>query len=171
MLCEKCQKRPATIHMTKIVNGQKTETNMCEVCAQQDNSIGFSFEPKWMLQNIFAELFNQPLTEKEPVSMEEVEPVKCEKCGFTDVQFARKGKLGCPQCYDRFENKLDPVLRRVHGNTRHTGKIPRRGGGTIGVRREIEDLKQELQLAVSREEYELAAEIRDKIRGLENQLS
>ncbi|MFA5881294.1 MAG: UvrB/UvrC motif-containing protein, partial [Eubacteriales bacterium] len=78
--------------------------------------------------------------------------------------------LGCPTCYDVFENKLDPVLRRIHGNPRHTGKIPKRTGGTIELRREIEELKRELQAAITSEEYEKAAEVRDKIRGLENKL-
>ncbi len=170
MLCEKCQKRPATIHLTKIIAGNKTETNLCEVCAQEENTVGFGLEPKWMLQNIFAELFNQPLAENQPFSVTEAVPVKCERCGFTDVQFSQVGKLGCPKCYEVFENKLEPVLRRVHGNPRHTGKIPKRAGETFGLRREIEQLKLELQAAVKCEEYEKAAEIRDKIRKLEKEL-
>lgn len=170
MLCEKCQKRPAAVHMTKIVNGNKTETHLCEVCAQVDNSVSFGLDPKWMLQSIFAELFNMPHTENDPSNAAGVTTHRCEKCGFTDAQFSQVGRLGCPKCYDVFENKLDPVLRRIHGNPRHTGKIPKRTGGTIELRREIEELKQELQAAITSEKYEKAAEVRDKIRGLENKL-
>lgn len=171
MLCEKCQQRQATVHMTKIVNGNKTEANLCEVCAQGENAAtGLGLEPKWILHNVFADLFNQPHTGNQAFNVGKVKPVQCEHCGFTDVQFSNIGKLGCPKCYEAFENKLDSVLRRVHGNSRHTGKIPKRSGGTLGIRKEIEELKQKLQEAVKREEYELAATIRDKIRGLENQL-
>ncbi len=170
MLCEKCQKRPATVHLTKIVNGNKSETNLCEVCAHEENTLAFGLDPKWMLQNIFAEMFNQSLPEKQSFNVTEIEPLKCAQCGFSDVQFSQVAKLGCPKCYEIFENKLEPVLRRVHGNSRHTGKIPKRGGGTIGLRKEIDTLKQELQAAVCREEYEKAAEIRDKIRSLEKKL-
>ncbi len=156
--------------MTQIVNGNKTETNLCEVCALSENDIGFGLEPKLILQNIFADLFNQPLPGNQPVNVAKAKPVQCEQCGFTDAQFSHIGKLGCPKCYEVFENKLDPVLRRVHGNPRHTGKIPKRIGGTLGIRKEIEKLKQELQEAVNHEEYERAAEIRDNIRGLENEI-
>jgi len=58
----------------------------------------------------------------------------------------------------------------VHGNIRHTGKIPRRTGGTLAVKKEIADLRQVLQQAVAREEYEEAARLRDEIRKLEEQL-
>ena len=155
--------------MTQIINGNKSETNLCEICAEDEKTLGFGLEPKWMLQNIFADLFNQqPLAGNKPFEVARAKPVQCENCGFTDAQFSRVGKLGCSQCYNVFENKLDPVLRRVHGNLRHTGKIPKRTGGTLGTRKEIEELKQELLGVIGREEYERAAEIRDKIRDLEN---
>lgn len=157
--------------MTKIINGNKTETKLCEVCAQEDNNIGLAAAPNWMLQNIFAELFNQSIGGHQQVNLSRTKPVQCEQCGFTDVDFSKVGKLGCPKCYEVFENKLDPVLRRVHGYPTHTGKIPSRTGGNLGIRREMEELKQKLQEAVANEEYEKAAEIRDKIRNLEKELS
>jgi len=168
MICEKCQKRPAAVHVTKIINGKKTETNLCDICAQED-SAAFG-EPKWMLHNIFADLFNQPVAGSPSIPQKREGTVRCEHCGFTDAQFAQVGKLGCPKCYEVFENKLEPVLRRIHGNPGHTGKIPKRTGGTIGLRKQIEELKLELKAAVGREEYEKAAEIRDKIRSLEKKL-
>lgn len=171
MVCEKCQQRPASVHMTKIINGTKTETNLCEVCAHDENNVGIGLEPKWMLQNIFAELFNQAISGNQTFNMAKVKPVQCEHCGFSDVQFSQVGKLGCPKCYDIFENKVDSVLRRVHGNARHTGKIPKRTGGTLGLRKEIEELKQKLQAVVAREEYEIAAKIRDDIKHLETKLT
>lgn len=166
MLCEKCQKRQASVHVTKIVNGEKTETNLCDICAQEENTIGLGLEPHWMLQNIFADLFNQSLSGNQPV-MERHKAASCEHCGFTDTQFAKAGKLGCAGCYDSFDQKLDPLLRRIHGNAMHTGKIPRRTGGFIGLKKELEELKGKLQTAVNNEEYEKAAEIRDRIRSLE----
>lgn len=170
MLCEKCQKRPAAVHMTKIVSGAKTETNLCEVCAQEENAMAFGFQPNWILQNIFAELFNQPLAEKQSLNVAGANPVHCNQCGFSDTQFSQAGKLGCPKCYDVFESKLEPVLRGIHGNPKHTGKIPKRSGEALGLMKEVEALKLVLQQAVSHEEYERAAEIRDKIRSHENKL-
>lgn len=169
MLCEKCQKRPAAVHMTKIINGTKTETVLCEVCAQEENTMGFGIGPKWMLQNIFAELFNQSISEKQSLNTAQQKSLQCDHCGFTDVQFSKAGKLGCPRCYKVFENKLGSVLKRIHGNPIHTGKIPKRTGSGLGLKRKIEALKTTLQEAVAREEYEKAAELRDEIRSLEGQ--
>ena len=170
MLCEKCQKRPSTVHLTKIVNGNKTEMNLCEICAQENNAATFGLEPNWMLQNLFADLFSQPMSGNKLVRQETGPQIKCDHCGFTDVELSKTGKLGCARCYDVYANKLEPVLRRVHGNSRHTGKIPRRTGGSIELRKKIELLKRELQAAVESEEYEKAAEIRDEIRNFEKKL-
>lgn len=30
MMCQECGQRPATLHFTKIVNGDKTEFHLCE---------------------------------------------------------------------------------------------------------------------------------------------
>lgn len=170
MLCEKCQKRPAAVHMTKILNGEKTEANLCEICAGENQHFNFGFDPKFMLQNIFADLFNEAHAGNVPVKLTGSRTVKCESCGFTESHFARLGRLGCSKCYDVFESKLDPLLRRVHGNSRHTGKVPARTGGALLARRELENLRQALQQAVSKEDYEEAARMRDEIRKLEEQL-
>jgi protein arginine kinase activator len=170
MMCEKCQQRSATVHMTKLEGGNKTETNLCEVCAREEGPINFGIEPNLMLQNIFAELFNQALAGSQQFNVSVKTPVPCQQCGFTDTRFSQVGKLGCPKCYEVFENKLEPVLRRVHGNIIHNGKIPKRTGAVFELRKEILGLKQQLKDAVVREEYEKAAEIRDRIRETEKHL-
>lgn len=171
MLCEKCQKRPATVYVTKIVNGEKSESNLCEVCTRENQDFNFGFDPKFMLQNIFADFFNEAHAGTVPVKAAGNRPVQCNNCGFTESHFIRLGRLGCSKCYDVFESKLDPLLRRVHGNSRHTGKVPERTGGVLLARRELENLRQDQQQAVLKEEYEEAARLRDEIRKLEEQLS
>ena len=79
--------------------------------------------------------------------------------------------LGCSNCYIEFENRLEPILRRIHGNIVHNGKVPKRTGGTLRIRKEIEEYKEEMQRAVDNEEFERAAELRDKIKELENMLA
>lgn len=39
MQCQECGKRPATLHFTKIVNGEKTEFRICESCAREKGEI------------------------------------------------------------------------------------------------------------------------------------
>jgi protein arginine kinase activator len=63
-----------------------------------------------------------------------------------------------------------PLLRRIHGNSRHIGKVPERTGGRARLVKEIEVIKRQLKEAVGREEFERAAQLRDSIRQLEKRL-
>jgi protein arginine kinase activator len=94
--------------------------------------------------------------------------LRCDQCGLTYGQFSKLGRFGCSSCYKHFTDKLDPLLKRVHGNVVHVGKIPKRSGGLIQQKREIEELKHELQARIQSQEFEYAATLRDKIRELEN---
>lgn len=85
--------------------------------------------------------------------------------------FQQSGKIGCADCYQTFRPQLEPLLRRIHGSSVHRGKIPHRSGGTLELKHEIGLLRQQLQESVAHEEYEKAAEYRDKIRALEKELS
>ncbi|NPV26959.1 MAG: hypothetical protein HPY81_05765 [Firmicutes bacterium] len=170
MYCEECKKRPATVHVTKIVNNKKTERHLCEYCAREQEQIGFGFEPSFSIQKLLASLLNYEPPTPEGISIAYPEPTKCENCGLTYSQFGQLGKVGCSECYQRFSEKLSPLLRRIHGSARHTGKIPKRTGGAIRLQKEIEHLRQQLQNAIQREEFEQAAQLRDQIRELEKKL-
>ena len=168
MECQECHMRPATLHFTKIINGQKAEVHICEHCAKEKGD----FHPgsnSFSIHNLLSGLlgFEEPMGEASE-SPFQVSELQCSKCGMTYSQFAKKGKFGCAHCYKTFEAKLDPIFRRVHGgNTTHTGKIPKRIGGNIHTRRQLEQLKKKLQQHIEREEFEQAAEVRDRIRLLE----
>ena len=84
--------------------------------------------------------------------------------------FLETGKIGCSVCYDTFRSQLEPVLRRIHGSSTHTGKIPHRSGGNLELKHEMMQLKENLKAAVEHEEYEKAAVYRDKIHALEQTL-
>ena len=171
MLCERCQERPANVHLTEIVNGQKKETHLCEVCAREIHPYGFgiSFLPQMSLQNFLAGLLKHVPGAEQPAQAE-VGGKTCEKCGLTERQFVKQGLLGCGYCYDSFEERLEPLLRRIHGSVRHTGKVPVRTGGPLRQAKEIELLKNQLREAINLEEFERAAELRDRIRELEKQM-
>jgi protein arginine kinase activator len=96
---------------------------------------------------------------------------RCENCGLTYSQFAQGGKLGCSNCYEVFKDKLNPLIRRIHSSERHKGKVPARTGGKLRLIKEIESLKTELGNLVKNEEFEKAAEVRDRIKDLEKRLA
>ncbi|MGB9791555.1 MAG: UvrB/UvrC motif-containing protein [Thermacetogeniaceae bacterium] len=168
MFCEECGKRPATVHFTQIINNKKTELHLCEECARRHQEIPFSFnfEPNFSIHKFLAGLMDGAL----PVQMPVVEVPRCPNCGLTYTQFGQIGRFGCSECYKAFGKGLEPLIRRIQGNDRHTGKVPRRAGGKLSCLREIERLRAELQEAVRQEAYEKAAELRDRIRQLEKEL-
>ncbi len=165
MYCEECLKRPATVHLTKIQNNKKTELHLCEECARRHHEIPFNFEPNFSIHK-----FLTGLLEGSPLEVAPVATPQCPKCKLTYRQFGQVGRFGCNQCYEAFEKWLGPLFRRVQGNSQHGGKVPRRAGGKLRFKQEIERLREELQSAVRAEAYERAAELRDRIRALEQKL-
>ncbi|WP_366923298.1 UvrB/UvrC motif-containing protein [Metallumcola ferriviriculae] len=167
MHCQKCEQRPATVRITKIVNGEKSELHLCQECAAEMQGEAMNWETEFPF-NLLSSLFE----EVEPgigfAKSKTQVPTKCKTCGQTYHSFRRTGKLGCGNCYDTFNAQLSPIIRRIHGNERHTGKIPTRGGKRLKLQKDIASLKREMQSLVQKEEFEKAAEVRDKIRELEN---
>lgn len=166
MLCERCQKRPAVVHYTQIINNQKTEMHLCEVCASELQSQAYVFSPQFSLQNFLSGL----LTSDFGGTLSQTSGYKCEYCGMPEENFVQSGLLGCSNCYRSFENRLKNVLKRIQGTNMHTGKVPHRIGGNARINKEIRTLKAKLEEAVLKEEFENAAKIRDRIRELEKKL-
>ncbi|MFD1738252.1 UvrB/UvrC motif-containing protein [Bacillus salitolerans] len=175
MICQECQQRPATLHFTKILNGEKTEIHICDHCAKENGELSmFSGGSGFSFNHLLAGLLNmeQSLKDKAPSTFPKNEVIHCDRCQLTFQQFVKSGRFGCGNCYRAFQDQLDPVLRRLHsGNTTHAGKIPRRIGGSIHVKQQIKQLRSELNELITKEEFESAARVRDQIRELENTLS
>lgn len=87
------------------------------------------------------------------------------------MTFTTGGKLGCSECYKYFDKKLVPLLRRIHGSAEHSGKVPKRSGGKIELRKKIKEIRKELEAHILAEEYEMAAKLRDEIRTIEAQIA
>jgi protein arginine kinase activator len=160
MLCQNCQKRIANIQVTQVSNNGKNVIYLCEQCAREEGK--FITGAPLSVNDFFSGLIGFPVRP----SVAEQQLV-CEKCGMSYEEFKKVGKLGCENCYQVYGEKLVPLLRRLHGNLQYHGKVPKKIFETSKVSKEIDLLKEQLDKAVKNEEYERAAEIRDKIRELE----
>ncbi|MGI6081803.1 MAG: UvrB/UvrC motif-containing protein [Limnochordia bacterium] len=167
MMCDECRKQPATVMVTRIVNGKKTESYLCQDCARQQNDIGVFSEGGLTLNNILAGLFEPKVAFPNAVSPNP--NIRCENCGLSFSDFRRLGQLGCSECYKQFEAELEPIIRRIHGDSQHTGKPPVISRVTA-LRGELEKSRRALREAIEHEEYEQAAILRDRIKVLEEQL-
>lgn len=175
MICQECNQRPATLHFTNFLNGEKTELHLCERCAQEKGEMFMMNNgPGFSINSLLAGLLNmQPgFAEEKKEAFQADEILQCPQCSMTFSQFVKVGRFGCATCYDAFRNQLTPIIRRLHsGNFTHSGKIPKRIGGDIHLRKTIDDLKETLKNLITEEEFEKAAETRDQIRDLERKLA
>lgn len=165
MLCQECRQNEATIHIVKNVNGKQSELNLCESCARKKDELDFSFEPQFSLHKLFSSMLNQGLYGKREEML--TDDKKCPSCSLTFAQFGQVGRLGCSDCVPAFEDKLKPLLKRIHGGSIHTGKVPEKARERVNILRELDQLKDELQAKVQNEEFEKAALLRDRIKEIE----
>lgn len=162
MLCQHCQKRNATTHVKRTVNGKTTELLLCSECA---SALGVGVFSKGTLGvgNLFGSLFAEPLLR------ESAEQTCCPSCSKSLRDIVQSGLLGCPDCYTTFYDRLLPSVQRIHGKTSHVGKVA--AGGSVKCHREQElaQLRAQLNDAVTKQEYERCAELRDRIKELEGE--
>lgn len=163
-VCQRCQQKPAQVHFSKVVNGDKSDRFLCEDCAREEGAFHFMMSPQFTVQHLLGGLIGQEVF---PGNRPAVDSPSCSDCGYTFRQFAETGRLGCDHCYETFQNELSPLVLRLHGRVQHRGKFPARGASQLSAKRELEQLREAMTEAIKREAFEEAAQIRDKIKSLE----
>ena len=149
--CDLCSK-PATVHLTQIVNNKVHKVDLCEACAQAKgvtDPSGFSL----------ADLLLKASLNPEATSG----GGRCEHCGFSPADFKKHGRFGCPACYEAFNGLVTPMLDGMHKGTTHTGKVPHRALERKSLYDRLTRLELDLTDAVKTERYEDAARARDEI--------
>ena len=159
--CSDCP-NSKTVHLTQIVGGTVEKLAVCGACklASQAGS------PEKI--DIVCEM-PAPIVPSGASVKAKKSGLVCPSCGFTEDAFKEFGRLGCPSCYGVFASDLEPVLRKAHRGLQHQGKYPEGKGQPVDPA-EIEALKVSLKEHVANEEYEKAAELRDRIWELESKL-
>jgi protein arginine kinase activator len=160
MLCQSCNKNSATVYIKQTINGKTTERYLCPECAAQ-LGYGSGASP---VEFPFGALLNPfKINPKEAEAREEA----CPSCHMTRGRLIEEGKAGCPECYAFFGSLLLPAVKRIHGNAEHTGKAPKKADAGLALKKELRALKEQLDAAVSAQEYEKAAELLKQIKARE----
>ena len=148
MKCQRCPKQ-ATLHITEVIQPDGfEELHLCEECAKKY-------------------LYPSAKGKKGNGDPDDPGGKVCQACGIKFVEFRNTGRLGCPHDYDSFKDELIPLLESIHGEPKHQGKTPRRRPAEKAEQHELAKLRRKLQTAITEEEYEEAAKLRDRIRQLE----
>ncbi len=162
-LCERCKKAKATFHLTNIEkSGVKSERHLCDKCAAAENLLQTgkaSVDLNELLENFIAGAKS---------GAADLSGLVCEQCGISYVEFRNQGLLGCAHDYECFGEQIGRLLERTHdGAKHHTGKAPAALGVQRRPRPDLRRLKRQLDEAVAAEDYERAAELRDRLEELE----
>jgi len=163
MLCCICKEKEATVHLTQIAGDKMQKVDLCEECAKTkgvNDPTGFS------LADLLLGLGASQEIEQAGGGAE----VKCPRCGFTQADFKKAGRLGCAYCYETFAEGLEGLLKSMHKGTRHKGKVPSALRGSQDLREKMSTLQKKLDRAVTEENFEQAAQLRDELKTVKAKL-
>lgn len=160
MNCDVCKTNQATVFLTQIVDGKMQKVNLCEACSKEK---GVTDPTGFALADLLLGLGAAQEIDKGGGIK------KCPACGFSQADFKKTGRLGCAACYDTFAEALDTLIKGMHKGTEHKGKVPSRLAKSIEREQQLKELQKELRKAVSDENYETAAQLRDRIRTMQTE--
>lgn len=156
-MCCICKEKEATVHLTQIAQDKMQKVDLCEECAKHkgvNDPAGFSL----------ADLLLGLGASQELEQASGGPDLKCPKCGFTQADFKKAGRLGCADCYATFAEGLEGLLKTMHKGTRHVGKVPQTLQQTKDMSERVKTLQKKLAKAVDDENFEQAALLRDELR-------
>lgn len=162
MKCQRCRAAEATVHLTESAGGKLREVHICAACAGKAGIPTHQPPPELSLDAVLQKLIQTHVGEL----VGELARRVCPECRLRYMEFRINGRLGCPADYEAFREGLLPLVKRVQGATRHTGKVPARARVAASPRLR---LRARLKDAVAREDYEAAAQLRDQLREGEPQ--
>ena len=180
MKCQKCNEREANSHIKRIINGRVEEHHLCSKCAKEMGYSNvfdsFSSDFASSFADTFGSMFGSFFENALPAR---TQATRCETCGASYADIARTGMMGCADCYSIFEDRILPTVRRIHGNTTHCGKNSptykrekaqpaENAEPDTKPLSELDNLKAQLDEAVKNQEFEKAAELRDRIKAMED---
>lgn len=157
MQCEECHQNPATVLITVWSGNGTTVRHLCQACVEKMETSFAKGDMSTFLSSLLSLLSRTPSQE---------ETLRCSVCGLTYEEFQNTGKLGCAKCYEAFSEHLKPLLLRVHGRSQHAGRVPAAQKELCTLEQSILALKDRMEQAVSVENFEEAATLRDEIRAL-----
>jgi len=147
------------VHLTQITGDKMQKVDLCEECAKTkgvNDATGFS------LADLLLGLGASQEIEQAGGGSE----LACPRCGFTQADFKKAGRLGCPECYNTFAEALEGLLKTMHKGTQHIGKVPESLRHSRDVADRVKSLQKRLSKAIEAEDFEQAALLRDEIKQM-----
>ncbi len=187
MLCQRCNKNEANVKYTEVINGEKREMMLCEECSHKLGLDNINLNMPIDFSSFFGGLLEDEYNSPEFMPLfNQLKELKCDNCNMTYDEFVNTGKFGCEECYNVFSDKIDSILKRLHGSNKHVGRkalnsanlgnnvvsnkestIKEKKAHKNNEEEKLEKLQKDLKKAIADERYEDAAKIRDEIKKIE----
>lgn len=190
MLCQMCKQKTATVFISAIMNGKNNQMYLCTECAKKFNDMNPNIQMPFPIKDILSNIefnedsINSLIDDIKRIEQEEKEKeidllgteleeeqteseLRCSVCNTSFDEYKITGELGCSNCYNEFRNELLPIINKMYKNPSHIGKVPKDIVIDNKSEKEVRSLKEQLNIAIEQEEYEYAAELRDRIIELE----
>lgn len=187
MNCENCGENEANIIYTQIINGVKKKMNLCEKCAKELGIDDMNFNMPISFSSFLGDMLD--IYDETIPNLIKSKTLTCEKCNMTYDEFLETGKIGCENCYETFKEKLDPLLKNIHGANRHIGRTGNFRDGAKNFQSvdnlkkdekvkgdivknnkkensKLRELQERLKVEIKEERYEDAAKTRDEIKKI-----
>ncbi len=177
MTCDFCKKNKASVHLMSIFNDEVEKINICKECAKD---FSFLSEDDFYndLTKILFKIFQANASKNKTgrgkrvfKSLSYGKNKKCPNCNIDLKTIKKLGRMGCPDCYGEFRDILLPIIRSLHGDQEHKGKIPGNTSSEIKLEKSIRELRKRLNNEVIVENFEEAAKIRDRIKEMEKNVN
>ena len=167
MKCEFCKKNDATIHLTQVVNGSMKKLNLCQSCAKEN---GIDLNSPISITDVLMGLGKEDMRGSSIKKGGKYDLI-CNNCQMSRAEFTKNARLGCPNCYIAFSEELKTITQAMHHSSQHVGKIPSKQSDDIKIETKIISLKKLIDSAIKKEDYEVAAKLRDEIKKLDKKLN
>jgi len=164
MLCSICKEKEATVHYTQIIGDKMQKVDLCEACSKTK---GINDSSSFSLADLMLGLGASQEIEEASGGVQ----LKCSRCGYSQEDFKKSGRLGCPECYKVFADGLEGLLKTMHKGTRHVGKVPEALRQNRDLSDRLKTLQRRLAKTVEDEDFEQAAKLRDEIKQTSAKLS
>lgn len=143
-----------TIKVVRVIGGKRNEI---EISAGRARELGISDMPSppvsvaYLMDGLFVGVGSSGSDQM------------CSVCGTTLRDVLLRHRVGCAHCYDSFAPSIGRLLKFHYRTDRHHDRLPVRLQRYRNLLLEREALQHRLTLAVESEDFESAAEIRDRI--------
>ena len=155
--------------------------NMCDCCANRAAQVTFqvAFGEKKVIRNYCAQCaaklrrgdaLGVQMAVINSIPTENLTASVCSKCGTSVETMQKTGRVGCAACYRSFAQVTEELLKKLNGTERQLAETIVEAPVMTENQLRLRTLRDELAQAVSVENYERAAVLRDEINQLSLQM-